>query len=559
MRFLKKIDTLNNKLNYKLNNSLIRVGGFTCSDLSSFFLVKNCLPTSSILKSSITNNSSSRGATANNTSIFRLLFPLPYTMFLFKILKYLILFLILINILLLIYDIYSQCYISECICHVIPAGDKNDSVPMDPVRWWPSGVPQGWTIVGTALVTFGALSRLPGVSPRARVLGALASAGVSASQITYQSAIENPVGFNRLMWGLSEYRRTGIWPSIEEASKSNNEKQVNDFASEAIKHADNSKVESIVSEVRGQKFLPSSNSDNSDLMNEFIDLIFKETMQVLKPVQVQGFLDDLIGQRMINKFDNKFITFYVKYQAFLSRITLFYIPIFILIGLFTICHGLHWLVTNQIPYESLEIDLHKFISSSIVLALTLSYNKIKLGLETVAYATNGDEIAAVKPEQKGIFKKHGYKGIPGIGLISFIKNKLPDWFKYIIILIISFISLNYFLKDHGLVFGGGSFNIYLILNNLIFVKLFLGIGSISSVIIVFYYLFNIYFYIVFSFNKIKIPSYLPQFILDWLNFIEKMSQIKDEGLYIKFYIRLIIVYLLIFLMCISMLIKLVVV
>lgn len=57
--------------------------------------------------------------------------------------------------------------------NVIPSGDKNDSIPMDPVRWWPSGVPQGWTIVGTALATFGALSKIPGVSPRARVLGAL--------------------------------------------------------------------------------------------------------------------------------------------------------------------------------------------------------------------------------------------------------------------------------------------------------------------------------------------------------------------------------------------------
>lgn len=70
---------------------------------------------------------------------------------------------------------------------------------------------------------------------------------------------------------------------------------------------------------------------------------------------------------------------------------------------------------------------------------------------------------------------------------------------------------------------------------------------------------NIYLYINFSSqlaNRIKIPKYLPQFILDWLNFIEKMSKYEDKGFYIKFYLRLIIVYLLIFLMCISILIML---
>jgi len=61
----------------------------------------------------------------------------------------------------------------------------------------------------TALATFSVLSKIPVVSPRLRVLGALSSAGVTAGQITYQSAVENSVGFNRLMWGLSEYRKTG--------------------------------------------------------------------------------------------------------------------------------------------------------------------------------------------------------------------------------------------------------------------------------------------------------------------------------------------------------------
>lgn len=264
--------------------------------------------------------------------------------------------------------------------------------------------------MGTALATFGALSRIPGVSPRLRVLGALGSAGVSATQITYHSAIENPVGFNRLMWGLSEYRRTGSWPSIDQIAKQNNDKQVNDFITEAVKHADKSKVENIINEANGTGFLSSSNIDYSDFISKLIDLIFKKTMEILliKPVEVQGYFDDLIGQRMfieiilfilcisiillfiffifnlifllnkdkiIKKFNNKLIIFYIKYQVFLSWITLFFIPILIFISLLTLCHGLHWLITNQIPYENLEIDLHKFISSSNVLILTLNFKE----------------------------------------------------------------------------------------------------------------------------------------------------------------------------------------
>lgn len=343
--------------------------------------------------------------------IFVSLFPLFKLLYRYSknIVKYIILFIILFNILLIVIDIYSSFYTIEMCPHFIPSGDKNDAIPVDPVRWWPSGVPQGWTVIGTALASYVALSKIPGVSPRFRVLGSLGSAGVSASQITYQSAIENSVGFNRLMWGLSEYRKTGSWPSID---KINDDNKVNEFVGEALKHADTSAVDSMVKEVfeKSNKFLPSSNFDFSEILNKLIESMFKETMQLLQPVNVQGYFDDLIGQRMfievnlfildiclillfivfifnliflfnkdkiISKFDNKFITFYVKYQAFISRITLIVLPIFIFTGLFTLSHGLHWLITHQIPYESLDVDLHKFISSSHVFALTFCSRSIK--------------------------------------------------------------------------------------------------------------------------------------------------------------------------------------
>lgn len=315
-------------------------------------------------------------------------------------LKYVILFYFLLNTLLFLVDLYSQFYNFELLSNYVPSGDKNDNLPMDPVRWWPSGVPQGMSIIGTALATFGVLSRMPGVSPRIRVLGALGGAGVTATQVTYHSAVENSVGFNRLMWGVSEYSKTGAWPSLDKIASDTTDSTIKDFTTEALKHADNTTVDSIVKEVSGTNgngFVSFSDSDFSDIINKLIDFLFKETMQLLKPVEVQGHLDDLIGQRMfietilfimcisivllfiyfilnvifllnkdkiVNKFNNKFITFYIQYQAFFSRISLIYTPILIIMSLITLCHGLHWLITNQIPYESLEIDLHKFVSSS---------------------------------------------------------------------------------------------------------------------------------------------------------------------------------------------------
>jgi hypothetical protein len=155
--------------------------------------------------------------------------------------------------------------------------------------------------------------------------------------------------------------------------------------------------------------------------------------------------------------------------------------------------------------------------------------------------------------------------IRGIGLISLIKNKLPNWLKYILLIIISFISLYYISKLEGLISEGGGFNINsILLNNIIFMKLFFVLGSISSFIMSFYYILNIFLFIKFSKNKNPVAAevqdrlnYLPQFIKDWVKFIEKMSKYEDNGYYIEFYLRLIVLYLLIFLMCVTILIKLV--
>jgi hypothetical protein len=149
----------------------------------------------------------------------------------------------------------------------------------------------------------------------------------------------------------------------------------------------------------GNNFIPEDSSLNDFILNKFFKL-FELVMDYLKPVDVSGHLDDLIGQRIfiefillvmcvfvtllftifiiniiyfLNKdkiiklFNNKYINMLIKYQNFVIKFNLIYIPIFIGIGLFTILNGLIWLITHPIPYTSLDIDLHQFISSKNLL------------------------------------------------------------------------------------------------------------------------------------------------------------------------------------------------
>ena len=67
--------------------------------------------------------------------------------------------------------------------------------------------------------------------------------------------------------------------------------------------------------------------------------------------------------KIINRFNNKYIKLYLKYQAFLAKISLIYAPLLILFGLFVLAHGLTFLFTHQIPYMDLGIDLHTYVSN----------------------------------------------------------------------------------------------------------------------------------------------------------------------------------------------------
>jgi hypothetical protein len=63
---------------------------------------------------------------------------------------------------------------------------NNSNVPTplsDPIRWWPSGVPQGASVVGAGVATFAALAKFGGVNPRTRAIMALTAAGITSTTI----------------------------------------------------------------------------------------------------------------------------------------------------------------------------------------------------------------------------------------------------------------------------------------------------------------------------------------------------------------------------------------
>ena len=59
----------------------------------------------------------------------------------------------------------------------------------DPVRWWPSGVPQTWSIMGIAAAIYRT------TRPRVRAVAALSSMGITIPLNIYFHAVENPHGF----------------------------------------------------------------------------------------------------------------------------------------------------------------------------------------------------------------------------------------------------------------------------------------------------------------------------------------------------------------------------
>lgn len=132
-----------------------------------------------------------------------------------------------------------------------------------------------------------------------------------------------------------------------------------------------------------------------EYLNSVSDFLLEKIAIFFRFAPVTGQLDDLLGQQLviflclflimfsvfvliliyiclnivilnqeylINKFNNKYIKLYIKYQLFLVKISMIHIPITILVGILVILHGLHFLITHSIPYSDLGIDLSTVVS-----------------------------------------------------------------------------------------------------------------------------------------------------------------------------------------------------
>lgn len=304
----------------------------------------------------------------------------------------------------IIFNINKNLFNLDLICTLMPNGEASDSVsqaPSDPKSWWPTGVPQGLAPIGAALLTYRTLGNT--FNPRLRVLASLGALGVSGTGILFHSILQQPVGFNRFCWGYSVFRETGTWPSLEQANQTTADKYVKNVLDKAQKDPDVMKtVADQVSEARSKSNFMGDDFNILEIITKIINKFMESFYWIFKPAELHGTLGDLIGQqfviyillfiivisiillfisyllniililnkdKILNNFKNKYIIYYIKYQTILIKFSLVYIPIFIFAGLITLAIGLHFLITHQIPYEKLGINLESTIE------ILLSNNK----------------------------------------------------------------------------------------------------------------------------------------------------------------------------------------
>nr|WVH37936.1 hypothetical protein [Dichomitus squalens] len=260
----------------------------------------------------------------------------------------------------------------------------------DPVRYWPSGAPQILSIIGAAALAYRAC---PG-SPIIKATAATAALGVSGSLHIFIQAVENPEGFNRLMYSIITYRNTGVWPARVPNNPADAEAQV----SQALNQNNNN---NLISNNTSSSIFPDIdfNQFNYDGIINYIRQCIPESivqffMDFFRPQIVEGYLDDLIGQQyfiqlllfvvsillllsfvlltfhylvysnrdfILNKFNNNFIKLYFKYQLFFSRINIYVLPIVLLVGLTESVVVNYYLITHPIPYDLIPQDLHIYI------------------------------------------------------------------------------------------------------------------------------------------------------------------------------------------------------
>jgi hypothetical protein len=282
---------------------------------------------------------------------------------------------------------YSNHFSIDLVTTVDSTSSSSRGVPQDPVRWWPSGTAQSWGIIGAAIATYRAV---PG-SSRTKAAAAFATIGVTAPAAVFSMAVENPNGFNRLMYSWVQYKQTGQWPSPDNLPSNVSSTTVDS----AFEKASSTKVSDHL-----KKFLGDENgSDLFNSINSTMDSFLKDFLSIFNMSSLEGYFDELYGfiwfsqvllfiisvsllilfllyillvlfllnkDYFINRFSdkNRFIKFYLKYQIILGYISLYLLPVLIILGLIELIYILNYLITHPLPVEGIGIDPHVWVGGN---------------------------------------------------------------------------------------------------------------------------------------------------------------------------------------------------
>lgn len=117
---------------------------------------------------------------------------------------------IVLNMIYSIINIYIfNDYVINCMMNNTNTNTNSVLNPIqDPIRFWPSGVPQTWGVIGAAALAYRGVSG----TPRIKAVAAIGTLGITVPTMLVSQAIDNPHGFHAFMYSLIYYKNHGIWP-----------------------------------------------------------------------------------------------------------------------------------------------------------------------------------------------------------------------------------------------------------------------------------------------------------------------------------------------------------
>uniref|UniRef100_UPI0030E15D7E hypothetical protein n=1 Tax=Daedaleopsis nitida TaxID=1140402 RepID=UPI0030E15D7E len=185
-------------------------------------------------------------------------------------------------------------YVINCMMNNTNTNTNSGMIPIkDTIRFWPSGVPQTWGIMGAAAIAY----RGGSGTPRMKAVAAVGTLGLTVPTMLVSQAIYNPHGFHALMYSLIYYKTYGIRPPTIPTII--NKEELEDYA---IRKKLLEEAKNRTNNTGTSSFLP--NSDDNSIFENFLpdslSNIFRDfnISELFRPIQIEGYLDDLIGQQL---------------------------------------------------------------------------------------------------------------------------------------------------------------------------------------------------------------------------------------------------------------------